>query len=336
MQPMLRFEAAVMLAFAFDAHESDAMHVAETLPGIDIAYEVRKMTMAGFDRGVTKDGVIEGITAHSDKFGTFAIDRAVMGATDLRAPMIRLVNGEALSPALLDGIGLGRIDYDGITIQPPDKQTLHVGRVSLGPVAFAKGMPVSGALGWQDISIPRSMVTNATARDVFDKLGLETMTTSFTVSYDWDVAGQRASLHDTALKVNELGTLTLAADLGSVVANADALTQARLVHARLRLDDASLVDRMLRAGAAMAGTDLTAYRQQVMDQLRQRGATMGGDSPLIAAAGQAVADFVASPHSLTIELSPPAPVPLFALKGAIAVPAELAAVLGLSVSANQP
>jgi hypothetical protein len=336
MQPVLRFEAAMMLGVAYDRYEVGVTNVAETLPGIDIAYDVRKMSGDGFDRGVMKGAGGEGVTFKSTKIGTFSVDRVSMGAIDLRAPMIRLVNGEAPSAALLDGIAIGRIEYAGITIQPPDKPSMRIGSFSIGPMAFAKGVPVSGTLAWQDISVSRLQLTDARAQEVFAKLGLETLTTSFSTSYDWDAAQQHAVLHDTTLKVNELGTLVVSAELTDVGANAGALTQARLAHARLRFDDASLVERLLRMGATQAGADPAAFRAQIADTVRQQSAAAGGDSPLLVAAGQAVADFITSPHSLTVELSPPAPVPFVALKDAATVPGEFAATLGLAVSANQP
>jgi hypothetical protein len=109
-----------------------------------------------------------------------------------------------------------------------------------------------------------------------------------------------------------------------------------LAHAKLRFEDASLVERLLRMGATMAGTDPAAYRQQIVDLVHQQATTAGGDSPLLVAAGQAAGDFITSPHSLTIELSPKAPVPFIAFMSAAAAPARFAGRVGLAVSANQP
>jgi hypothetical protein len=336
LQPLLRAEAAVMLGIAYDAYHAGTMKVAATLPAIEIAYAVNHMTGDGFDRGVMKGGSAEGITGNSTKSGTFSVDRIAMGASDFREPMTRIVNGEALSPALLNGVRIGRIEYGGITVQPPGQPPFHVGSLSIGPVAFAQGMPVSATLAWQDISVSRSQLPDGKARDAFTKLGLETTTTSFALSYDWDVAQQRASLHDTMLKVNELGAITVSADLTNVVANVASLNQTQLAHARLRFEDASLVDRLLRAGAAQAGVDPTAYRQQIAGMMRQPSGKAGENSPLLAAVGQTLGDFITSPHSLTVELSPPAPVSFISLQRAATVPATLADMLGLAVSANQP
>jgi hypothetical protein len=334
-QKILRAEAAVVMGVGNDGYDAGPIKLTETLPGTDIQYDIRKVTGDSFDRGTIKGASGEGITFGSSKFGAVSIDRVTIGPTDMHEPMTRLVNGEALSAALLNGINIGRIDYSGITAQLPGGAATHVGGVSVGPVAFASGMPISGKLGWTDISLTRDQVSDPRAEEVFDKLGLQTVTMSFAFAYDWDIAQQRVSLHDTMLKVNELGTLTIAADLTNAIPNPVGLTQIRLAHAMLRFDDASLVNRALRAGAEQSGTDPLAFRQQIVDMVRQQSSTQGAVSPALTAACNAAGDFIASPHSLTIELSPAQPVPLLALKGMNAPPDMLATTLGLVVTASQ-
>ena len=68
---------------------------------------------------------------------------------------------------------------------------------------------------------------------------------------------------------------------------------------------------------------------------QEQGAALG-DSPAVAAGVKAIAAFLASPQSLTIELAPPSPVALKTLREAVTMaPSELIALLGVSVSANQ-
>jgi len=335
LQKVLRAEAAVVMGVGYDSYEAGSTKVTEALPGIDIQYDIRKVTGDGLDRGTMKGASGEDITFRGSKFGVISIDRVAIGPIDIREAMTRLVNGEALSAGLLNGINIGRIDYNGITAQPPGQAAMHIGGVSLGPVAFASGIPVSGKIGWTDISVARDQVSDPRVQQVFDRLGLQTMTMSFAFAYDWDIAQQRVSLHDTMLKINELGTITVAAELTNAFPNLIGLTQIRLAHARLRFDDASLVNRALRAGAAQSGTDPVAYRQQIVEMVRQQGNTQGVVSPALSAACNAAGDFIASPHSLTIELSPAQPVPVMALKGMNASPAMLASTLGLVVSATQ-
>ena len=68
-----------------------------------------------------------------------------------------------------------------------------------------------------------------------------------------------------------------------------------------------------------------------MGLVRRQSMAGGGGASVLEAAGA----FLAAPHSLTIEFSPPAPVPLVALLGALANPARSAAMPGLTVTANQ-
>lgn len=331
LRPIFRAEAAAMLGVAYDSYAAGAAKVTETLPGFGIEYAIRETTGGAFDRGVLRGAAGAGIALNGDVVGDLSIDRVAMGPIDARAPMTRLINGEALSPALLDGIRIGRIAYEGITVRPPGQPAIHIGGLSLGPVAFAQGMPVAGEFGWTDVSVSRSRLPDPRARDLFDKLGLDTITMSFALAYDRDLAARRGSIRDTTLKVNELGTITLSAELTNLAMDLASIGQAALAHARLRFEDASLTDRLLRAGAAQTGTDPAAFRQQIMGLVRRQSMAGGGGASVLEAAGA----FLAAPHSLTIEFSPPAPVPLVALLGALANPARSAAMPGLTVTANQ-
>jgi hypothetical protein len=104
LQPLLRAEVTAMQGVAYDSYDAGALKVSATLPGLDFAYEVNKMTGGGFDRGVLNGGTAEGIAIKGTKTGTVSIDRVAMGETDIREPMIRIVNGEARSRAVLNGI----------------------------------------------------------------------------------------------------------------------------------------------------------------------------------------------------------------------------------------
>jgi hypothetical protein len=335
-EPALRVEAALVLGMTYDSYDAGPMKGTETLPGIVVAFEVGKVTGGGIDRGVMKAMTSEAMTGHGVPYGSFTVDRFTFGETDIRAPLSRIVSGEPFSLQLLNGMRIGRIEYAGMTVQPPGKPAEKIGGMSIGPVAFDHGMPVSGQLALTDFSVSKTELPDIRAQDAFDKLGLDKMTMSIAAAFDWDVPQNHLSIHDTMLKVNELGFITLAADITNVTASIAGLNDARVAHARLRFEDASLVDRMVRAGAAQSGADPTVFRQQIALLVRQQANTSGAASPVLMAAGQAAGDFIASPHSLTIELAPPEPFPLMALQGVTAPSDMLAGMLGLTVSANTP
>jgi hypothetical protein len=335
LQKVVRAEAGAVMGIGYDNYEAGPARVTEAVSGINVEYDIGSVTGEGFDRGTFKGGSGSGIIFRNGQFGVVSVDRVTIGPLDIRQAATRLVNGETVSPRLLDGIKIGGIDYSGITVQPPGRTATHIGGVSVGPMAFTGGVPVSGKLGWTDVSLSRSQMSDPRAQAVFDKLGLQTMTMSFALAYDWDIGQQRVSVHDSMLKVNELGTMTIAAELTNAAPNLAALAQVSLAHGRLRFDDASLVNRALRAGAAQTGTDPVTYRQRVIDMVRQQANSQTVVSPALTAACNAAGDFIASPHTITIELAPPQPVPLIALRSMNEPPAMVATALGLTVSVAQ-
>jgi len=114
-----------------------------------------------------------------------------------------------------------------------------------------------------------------------------------------------------------------------------AALQARLGHAVLHYNDNSLAARVFRAGAAATQSDPPAYRQHLVTLIEEQAAGFPDDATLQAAAQAAIA-FLREPKSLKIELAPPHPVPVvLLLRAAALTPPQLAALLGLSVEANQ-
>jgi hypothetical protein len=330
-QVILRVEAAAMLGAAYDSYEAGPARFNATVPGGTASYMIRHMTAGGFDRGVMGNAAAEVVTGETG-LADFAVDRMTMDAFDLRQPLMRLMDGEPLAMSLLDGIRLGHVSYSGFSVHQSGQPDVRIGELTIGPVQFTGGLPVKGAFGWTDVTIARDRLPEAKSREAFDQLGLATMTISFATDYDWDVARRHVTLRDTTLKIDELGTLVLSAEADGVIPNMAALTGAKLTHARLRFEDASLVNRALRAAAAESGADPVAYRQQIIAMLRQQSAGGPASSPRLSAAGRVAGDFIASPGVLTIELSPRAPVPFVGLAGMGADPARAAELLGLVVS----
>src|SRR5260370_37127206 len=176
---------------------------------------------------------------------------------------------------------------------------------------------------------------DARGQEAFDKLGLDTLTLSLVASYQWDLEQKRVAVRTLAFKIDELGALNLSAELADMTPGEGWQTRGSLFHALLRYDDASLADRMLKAAALLSNTDPAAFRQQVITMVDMRAAALG-DSPAISAAVAAVKTFLGEPHSLTIELAPPAPVAFSALPAASTMPpGDIAALIGLTVTANK-
>lgn len=337
---LLRLEAATLLSVAYDGYDATRLQVIGKTPALTLTYAVADIHAGAFDRGQFAGGAARGVTATSPRTGDISIDGITMGATDLRRPLTRVAAGEALSRDLLDGLSIGKIEYAGVAVRVPDQPKLEVGALSFGPLAFTGGWPVSGSLGWSGLRVAKSMIPEPQAQAAFDALGLEAATISAAFTFDWDLARQRLSVHDTRLAIKELGTLSMSLDLDRIQTDLLALmSQARFAHASLRFDDASLADRLLRMGAGMAGTDPATYRHQIATIAKLGGATAEAGSVMNATGGAAAA-FIETPGTLTVDIAPPSPLPLLTLRERIeavaSAPNKAAPFLGVSATATGP
>jgi hypothetical protein len=339
--PLLRFEASILLGIGYDAYTAEDLRVSGTMPATaqmparDITYSIRKIGGSGYDRGLRGDAQAEGAIIETPPMGTLTLERVSMSDMKFQQPLSRLLAGDPLAPEMLDGLAIGRVDYVGMHVKTPDGKEVPAGTFSISKIGFAHGVPVSGELSYAGLKLSKALMPDARAQEAFDKLGLDTLTLSLVATYQWDLEQKRMAVRTIALKIDELGALNLSAELADMTPGAGWQTRGSLFHALLRYDDASLTDRALKAAASLANTDTAAFRQQIIAIVDARAATLG-DNPAIVSAVAAVKTFLAEPHSLTIELAPPAPVAFGALKAASTMPpGDIAALLGLSVTANK-
>jgi hypothetical protein len=339
--PIIRAQAPWILGIAYDSYSSQSLKATEampaegTMPAGTVTYEVRKMESGKSERGDTDSESADGITVTSPAFGSVTVARvAVMGLT-LQQPLTRLLNGEAPAADMLDGVALKSLSFGPMSAQPPAGPGSSLGTFSLADIAFAGGMLVSGTVAFEGFRVNRDQIPTLGAAEMFDQLGLDTMTISLSAAYKWDRDKKVMSIANAIAKVNELGALSLSVELAGVGAAADIPAKARLTHLLLHYDDASLADRAIKFAAEQQGGDPAALREAIIAAAQKIGEAPGTD-PATAATARAVSDFVASPHSLTIEMNPPEPVPLLALFAAgITPPGRLVPRLGITVSANR-
>jgi hypothetical protein len=339
--PLIRFEASILLGIGYDAYVAEDLRVSAKMPATaqmparDVTYSIHKMSGTGYDRGLRGDAQAEDATFESPPMGTLTLERVSMSGMKFQQPLTQLLSGDPLAPEMLDGLAIGRVDYTGMRVKTPDGKEVPVGTFSISKIGFAHGVPISGELSYVGLKLSKSLMPDARGQEAFDKLGLDTMTLSLAASYQWDIEQKRMAVRTLSFKIDELGALNLSAELSDMTPGEGWQTRGSLFHALLRYDDASLADRMLKAAALLANTDPAAFRQQLIAMVDLRAAPLN-DSPAIAAAVAAVKTFLGEPHSLTIELAPPAPVAFSALKAASTMPpGDIAALIGLKVTANK-
>ena len=339
--PLLRFEASILLGIGYDAYAVQDMRVTATVPATaqvpatDVTYTIKKFGGTGFDRGTRGDALLEGATIQAAPLGTVTVERASMSGLAIQKPLTQLLQGDTPSPEMLDGLAIGDIQYAGMRVQTPDGREIPVGTFSLSKIGFSHGVPVSGELNYVGLKLSKALMPDPRAQEAFEKLGIDTMTLSLAISYQWDLDKKQMAVRTIALKIDELGALKLSADLADMTPGDGWETRGSLAHAQLRYDDASLADRALKAAALQMNADPAAMRQQLAAMVDMRAAGLG-NGPAIAAAVAALKTFLAESHSLTIELAPPQPVAFSALQGAATMkPDDIAALVGLSVTANK-
>jgi hypothetical protein len=334
--PLLRLEASLMLGMGFDHYGGEGVAVtgkapaSATTPATTVTYAIDKYDSAAYDRGVGGLATIDGLTAHNDLFAMTVAHTEVDGIA-VRDPLTKLLADGAPDPAMLDGLAVKRIVYGPMTFQAGKQKPAAIGTLSLAGLTFSHGLLASAVLVLDGFRVGRGQAPNSPVDGLLDELGLDTLTLSFKLGYRWDPEQRKLSISDTVIDVRELGTLRFALDLDGIGSPQDALTRGRLVHALLRYEDASLAYRGMTLLALQKHVPEVTMRQQIIAMVEQ---TAG--SPSANPGMRAVAEFLADPHSLQIEIAPPAPIPLLELltlwMGGIgrALPQ-----LGATIAANQ-
>ena len=339
--PLLRFEAAIMLGVGYTAIDASDIAVTAEIPVKEgrptraITYRVARSRGSSNDRGIFGPGEADHIALDlGPPAGTVTIDRVAVDGFHLREPFTDLLTATRLTPALLNGLVIGRFEMAGMIVKPPSRPPVTLGTFTLSRIAVANGLPVSAALAWHGLRLTPAEMPNPKARAAFRRLGLDAMTIDFDLSYNWEVRAERLALQELRLQIAELGSLDLSASLVGATPGPEALFGTRLAHAVLHYKDASLVERAFNAAAATMHTNPHALREQMIAIAGKR-ADEFADNPAIVQASQAIIAFLNDPHSLTIALSPQSPVALATLRTStnMTLP-DLASLLGVHVTAN--
>jgi hypothetical protein len=339
--PVLRFEAAWILGLGEDSYAFNDMTgrvkiATPDAPATDATYLIKKIAGSGVDRGKMASAVMDGMAIKMGPSGDMTVDHVAMTSIDARDTLTRVLAATTLDPAMADGLTLGKLEYLGMTVRPPQQPPVVLSSITVSDLAFAHGLLVSADFGVTGLKINKAQLNDEQAEEAFDKLGLQTATISFGAGYKWDVDKKTAVLKQASLKVDELGTLTLSIDMTGIEKADTLMTTATLNHALLRYDDASFTGRAFKLAAAEnGGGDPAAFSKQAIAMVQVETAMLG-NSPAIKAAGAAVTSFLTNPHNLTIELAPPQPMAVDALYAVKDLPPpQIFDQLGVKVTANQ-
>ncbi|HEX4505581.1 MAG TPA: hypothetical protein VH722_07605 [Alphaproteobacteria bacterium] len=340
--PVLRIESALFLAMGYDSFDGAALDVTASLPAVAGAplssfhVTMAKLHAGAIDRAVGGANTIENMVEDLGPQGKISADRSSVGGMKLRDPAMRLLNGDALSMAMLDGASIGPLEFDGMSITVPASGTAHLDKAAMSEMSFDHSFLKS--FGFSVSGLKQNIADlDPRLRDELHKFKLKSITANLGLAYQWDADKKTISLHDVAFSIAELGSLDFNADLVNVDPAAGLAGMPGLAKATLRYQDASLINRLLKADAdeKLKPAEVRQMREAYAANLL---ATLGpvASDPKLADSVKAISDFAKMPRNLTIALAPPAPVPLIAVKDVAAQgPQALVDTLGLSITANQ-
>ena len=330
---LLRLDAALSLGIGCDRWENIGFRASGRTPPNGAApeqsfsYDIAQMTANGLDRGIWQSLAAEEIAFSSTLGGSAKFGRLSLSGVDLRQVSTRLLDAKEIVAALFDGLAIKRVEYADMTVAAKDGIPLSMEAFTLTDLAVADGEPASGALRMKGMRLSASQMTEPAQVAFFTQMGLDHVTVGLGFAFNRTAATGQVTIHDTYVKLDELGSVDLTADLEALPIGANPLG-AKVTRATLLYHDASLVDRLLRQMAG--GGDPEQARQQLILMAQQQQDVYGPDLT------QAMVAFLRKPGSLTIELAPPEPLPLAALAVIKNWPRDqIPKLLGLRLQANQ-
>ena len=246
--------------------------------------------------------------------------------------------------------GYSRAELSDILIDAGDQGRIPVERVVARIDRMDGDLPTSGSVDLEGIRISQDMLDDDEKKTLAE-LGYEELTLSAGFSGDWDPASGRLDVTRLTMGGDTSATIDASLVLGGltreVVEKLDqsqedpqqamALMQGlTLERMTLRIDNASLVDRLLDSQAKSSGMSRADFVAQLSGALPMMLSVLNNADfqTKVAAAGTT---FLNEPKSLSAVASPANPLPLAQVMGtAMMAPQMLPDILNVTIAANEP
>jgi len=229
-----------------------------------------------------------------------------------------------------------------------DANTITVSYLLLTSADYVDGLPHKGSFELKGLVIPVK-ADDPQMADVI-ALGYKELNIDASIKGNWDDKASRATLEWLTLTVKDAGDIRLSFALGGVTpdvlktlakSNGDvnqaigALQALTLESATLKIENSSLFERFVAQQAKKQGTTKDELLHQATAMVPLLLTTIQNPA-FEKKVADAVTAFVALPHSLTLKVAPPQPVPVAEIIGvAGAAPQTLPDILGADIAANQ-
>jgi len=283
----------------------------------------------------------------SARIGPVTVDIASIVSSNLVIPSAdELTSGKASKTEIF----YDRSDISDITVTLPTGGKIAIASATFSYDQFKNDRPTSGVGAISNAVVDPSTLGVPQMKKMFSDLGYGPITVNVTFSSSWDHETGLAEVKSLKIAATDVATIDLGfkflgltdevqnmlTSAGDDQAKAmQALQNIQFSHLSLRLENHSIVDRVLDFVSKRQGTspdDLrkgaTAMLPVVLSSLK--------NPELQASITTAVTTFLAEPKSLTATARPQAPIPFAQLMGpAMMAPHTLPVILGFSITANQ-
>jgi hypothetical protein len=331
------FSADLLTAIAF--REAAGEEVRSDIPGAGLL-GIGHATVKDYDGGKIGDDALRDISFVSSKkpatvqlheFELSGIDATKLIAqlatmtTDPKPPRPRIARGLRVQAFSLHGLKVDIPTAPLITLDSIDSHT-----------ESAQGDFTASAGTMRNLNIVSTgRDLPAQSREALQNFGMADFSVDLDAAGSFDTGTGHLIAKQEDLLLKGLGALHVTADVDGLKTDPDAplppggaLHNARLIHATLVWDDASLTSRLFHMAALRSGQSEEALRATLALPLASASAFFP-DQPDVA---DQINAFLDGRHRLSVTLAPPAPVSLDEISAA--GPAEKAHLLGVTIKGN--
>ncbi len=251
---------------------------------------------------------------------------------------------------LEDDVKLGSFELTNVSIQSEDEGSVPIARILSTVDGYIDGVPSAASFTVEGIEIDPAHLEDQETKETLAELGYGKLLLSMKMKGAYDAANARATLDTMEISGKEIGRLTISAAFGGMTPEVIAelkrpkhdqgemlalLQKVTIEGIDIRLDNDSVVDRLLERQAKEAGMDRAAFVQQMSASLPQI-LMLLNNPPFQEKVSAALSAFLNAPGNLDITASPGQPVPIAAIAGmAFTAPGTLPLLLGVDVTANE-
>ncbi|WP_067215471.1 hypothetical protein [Stappia indica] len=354
------FEAGKATVTGYDGVEEDGDTV--TITGLRAAINDNgsktEMTIAtmSFEEGEIASG--GGLTASAMSMNGVAIQsqedgkdvNVTVAAIDIDDPVLpsaATVKAKASADAVAPSYS--RAEITGILIDSGKEGKIPVSSVVAVIDEMDGELPTAGSLTVEGVEISAESL-DAEERKTLTDLGYDKVVLGLSLEADWDPNTGALDISDLTISGTEAATLNASLKLNGLTREVFAKLEAaqgkpeeamgimqglQVVSLSLRLDNESLVDRLLDAQAKESGATREQFVGQLSAALPMLLSAIGNPDFQKSVSGAATA-FLNDPQSISATAAPAAPVPFAQLLGtAMMAPQTLPTILGVTVAANQ-